>query len=117
MPWSDQDASGEIAAIAIGASLWGFYNQTGKFGFNLTKPGLIGNQYGYTNLQWMLGSPVFDRARASGLGFRDWQDVITVNMLDRRFYDESGPASLRTTLLPSTRILKDPIEIFEILFV
>ena len=39
MPWSDQDASGEIAAMAIGASLWGFYNQTGEFGFNLTKPG------------------------------------------------------------------------------
>ena len=28
MPWSDQDASGELAAMAIGASLWDFYNQT-----------------------------------------------------------------------------------------
>ena len=45
MPWSDQDASGEIAAMAVGASLWGFYNQTGEFGFNLAKPGTIGNQY------------------------------------------------------------------------
>ena len=40
MPWSDQDASGEIAAMAIGASLWGLYNQTGEFGSNLTKPGI-----------------------------------------------------------------------------
>ena len=32
MPWSDQDASGELAAMAIGASLWGLYNQTGEFG-------------------------------------------------------------------------------------
>jgi succinate dehydrogenase/fumarate reductase flavoprotein subunit len=28
MPWSDQDASGEIAAMAIGASLWGLYNRS-----------------------------------------------------------------------------------------
>src|SRR5664279_1408645 len=26
MPWSDQDASGELAGIAIGATLWGPYN-------------------------------------------------------------------------------------------
>ena len=37
MPWSDQDASGEIAAMAVGASLWGLYNQTGEFGIRLTK--------------------------------------------------------------------------------
>jgi hypothetical protein len=66
MPWSDQDASGELAAMAIGASLWGLYNQTGEFGANVTKPGSIGCQYNYRNLQWMPGSRVFDRARASG---------------------------------------------------
>src|SRR6202000_1077232 len=36
MPWSDQDASGEIAAMAIGASPWGLYNQTGAIGLNVT---------------------------------------------------------------------------------
>ncbi len=91
MPWSDQDASGEIAAMAIGASLWGFYNQVGEVGFNITKPGAIGCQYGYQNLRWMPGSAVFDRARATGLRVGDWQDVITVNMLGRRFYDETAP--------------------------
>ena len=90
MPWSDQDASGEIAAMAIGASLWGFYNQTGEFGFNLTKPGAIGCQYGYQNLRWMPGSSVFDRARAIGLRVQDWQDAIMVNILGERFYDETG---------------------------
>jgi len=90
MPWSDQDASGERAAMAIGASLWGLYNQTGEFGSNLTKPGTIGSQYGYVNLKWMPGSPVFDRARASGLSVANWQDVILVNMLGKRFYDETG---------------------------
>lgn len=90
MPWSDQDASGEIAAMAIGASLWGLYNQTGEFGTNITKPGLIGCQYNYRNLQWMPGSPVFHLARASGLRVADWQNLILVNMLGKRFYDETG---------------------------
>jgi succinate dehydrogenase/fumarate reductase flavoprotein subunit len=90
MPWSDQDASGELAAMAIGASLWGFYNQSGEFGSNVTKPGSVGCQYNYRHLQWFPGSPVFDRARASGLRVADWQDVILVNMLGRRFYDETG---------------------------
>jgi succinate dehydrogenase/fumarate reductase flavoprotein subunit len=90
MPWSDQDASGELAAMAIGASLWGLYNQTGEFGANVTKPGSIGCQYNYRNLQWMPGSRVFDRARASGLRVANWQDVILVNVLGKRFYDETG---------------------------
>jgi hypothetical protein len=89
MPWSDQDASGEIAAMEIGASLWGFYNQTGEFGTNITKPGSIGCQYNYRNLRWMPGSRVFKRARASGLPVSDWQNVILVNMLGKRFYDET----------------------------
>ena len=92
MPWSDQDASGEMAAMAIGASLWGIYNQVGEFGFNLTKPVAIGCRYGYQNLRWYPGSAVFDKAGSIGLPVRDWQDVITVNMLGQRFYDETGPA-------------------------
>ena len=42
MPWSNQDASGELAAMAVGASLWGLYNQTGEFGYPITKAGSIG---------------------------------------------------------------------------
>jgi hypothetical protein len=33
---------------------------------------------------------VFDLARASGLWVADWQNVILVNMLGQRFYDETG---------------------------
>jgi succinate dehydrogenase/fumarate reductase flavoprotein subunit len=88
MPWSDQDASGEIAAMAIGASLWGLYNQTGEFGIHLTKPFLIGCQYNYRCF-WQPGSEVFDKARATGLPVNDWQNVITVNMLGQRFFDET----------------------------
>jgi hypothetical protein len=89
MPWSDQDASGELASMAIGGFALGLYNQTGEFGSNLTKSGAIGCQYDYVNLRWMPGSPVFDRARASGLPVGNWQDVILVNMLGKRFYDET----------------------------
>jgi succinate dehydrogenase/fumarate reductase flavoprotein subunit len=89
-PYSFQDASGEIAAMAVGASLWGAYNQTGEFGTALTKPGQIGCQYGYRNLQWRPGSPVFKLARASGLRVADWQDVICVNQAGGRFYDETA---------------------------
>jgi hypothetical protein len=90
MPWSDQDASGELAAMAVGASLWGLANQSGEFGWPVTKPALIGCQYNYQNLQWQPGSPVFHKARASGLRVKDWQNVVLVNMLGRRFYDETG---------------------------
>jgi succinate dehydrogenase/fumarate reductase flavoprotein subunit len=92
MPWSDQDASGEIAAMAVGASLWGLYNQTGEFGYCVTKPAAIGCQYGYQNLRWMPDSKVFDKARAIGLPVRDWRNTIMVNMLGHRFYDETGRA-------------------------
>ncbi|OZA76585.1 MAG: hypothetical protein B7X77_05730, partial [Caulobacter sp. 39-67-4] len=83
-------ASGELSAMAVGASLWGLYNQTGEFGSNLTKAGAIGCQYGYVNLVWEPGSPVFDRAGATGLRVGNWQDLILVNMLGQRFYDEAG---------------------------
>ena len=90
MPWSDQDASGELAAMDIGAALWGGFNYTGEFGSGITKPGAIGCQYGYVNVRWYPGSEVFDKARATGLAVKDWQDVILVNMLGKRFYDETG---------------------------
>jgi succinate dehydrogenase/fumarate reductase flavoprotein subunit len=90
MPWSDQDASGERAAMAVGASLWGLTNFAGEYGTGVTKPGSIGCQYAYANLRWFPGSKVFDRARAIGLRVTDWQNVILVNMLGRRFYDETG---------------------------
>ena len=87
--YSTRDASGELAAMALGASLWGAYNQTGEFGEALSKAGRIGSREGYSNLGWMPGSPVFSRAGATGLLVRDWQDVILVNQAGLRFYDET----------------------------
>ena len=89
-PYSFQDGSGEIAAMAVGASLWGAYNQSGEFGQNITKAGWIGCQYGYVNLTWQPDSPIFSKARASGLSVKDYQDAILVNMGGARFYDETA---------------------------
>src|SRR5437016_4836176 len=88
-PYSFQDGSGELAGIAIGASLWGAYNQVGEFGDRLTKAGRIGTQYGYRNLEWRPGSPLFHLVRAVGLNVRDYQNVILVNQAGVRFYDET----------------------------
>ena len=88
-PYTAQDASGELAAMAIGASLWGAYNQTGEFGLHLTKAGRIGCQYGYANLEWLPTSRVFPLARATGLRVKDYQNLILVNQAGRRFYDET----------------------------
>ncbi len=87
--YSTRDASGELAAMALGASLWGAYNQTGEFGEALSKAGRIGSREGYVNLAWMPASPVFSRAGATGLRVRDWQNVILVNQAGLRFYDET----------------------------
>ena len=90
LPWSDQDASGELAAMTIGASLWGLAGQAGEYGWTLTKAGRIGTQHGYINVAWEPGSEVFDRVRATGLRVKDWQNVILVNMLGARFHDETA---------------------------
>jgi len=89
-PWSFQDASGELAGMAIGASLWGLFNNAAEFGDGITKPGTVGGQYGYVNLRWYPGSEVFDKARAIGLHVEDWQDLVLVNMIGHRFYDETA---------------------------
>lgn len=88
-PWTKQDASGEIAAMAVGASLWGAYNQVGEFGLTLSKPSRVGTQFGYGGLMFTPTSPVWRLARASGLQVRNWQDVILVNQAGLRFYDET----------------------------
>jgi hypothetical protein len=89
-PWSTQDASGELAGLAIGASLAGAFNYTAEFGDAITKAGSVGAQYIYVNLRWYPGSEVFDKARAIGLHVDDWQDLVLVNMLGKRFYDETA---------------------------
>ncbi len=88
-PWSRQSGDGEIAAMAVGASLWGTANQTVEEGIAISKTRHIGCQWGYSSLIWQPDSRIFDLARASGLPVTDWQDVILVNQTGRRFWSET----------------------------
>ena len=88
-PWSRQSGDGELAAMAVGASLWGTANQTVEEGIAISKTRHIGCQWGYSSLIWQPDARIFDLARASGLTVTDWQDVILVNQLGRRFWSET----------------------------
>jgi hypothetical protein len=92
-PYSPQDASGEIAGMAVGASLWGTANQTGEFGLTIARAGYIGCQYGYPSMQpsWQPTSEYFHLVRATGLHVQDYQNAIQVNQAGVRFYDETMP--------------------------
>ena len=86
-PYSYQDASGELAAMAIGASFWGLANQILENGDNIRTQRALGTKYNY--MTWELESPIFPLVRATGLNVKDWQDLILVNQVGKRFYDET----------------------------
>ena len=87
-PWSRQTADGEMLAMAIGAALWGTSNVASERGRSVTKTRHIGARYGYENLRWNPGSPMFSRVGGSGLTVRSYQDLICVNQWGRRFWNE-----------------------------
>lgn len=82
------DGDGEIAGMAVGASLWATANQTNEAGAALDK-GRIGVKNNYVRGLFTPESPNFFRARASGQNVRDWQNVILVKENGTRFYDET----------------------------
>jgi len=86
-PYTFQDASGELAAMAIGASLWGLGNQMLENGATIRAHRAIGTRYNY--FVWDVHCPIFPLVRATGLAVKHWQDLILVNQLGQRFYDES----------------------------
>ena len=87
-PWSRQSGDGEVAAMAIEAALWGTANQTAEGGLAISKTRHIGCRWGYSSLIWQPDSRIFPLARASGLTVGDWQDLILVNQIGRRFWNE-----------------------------
>ncbi len=89
-PYSRQSGDGEVAAMAIGAALWGTGSQTMEAGLHLSKTVHIGCRWGYSGLHWPADSPIFDRIRASGLTGVNWQNVILVNQTGRRFWNEES---------------------------
>ncbi|MGH7769232.1 MAG: FAD-dependent oxidoreductase [Candidatus Binatia bacterium] len=86
-PYTFQDGSGELAAMAIGASLWGGATQILENGDNIRVKRALATRYNY--MTWELESPIFPLVRATGLSVRDWQDLILVNQVGKRFYDET----------------------------
>jgi urocanate reductase len=114
-PWTAQNADGEMAAIAVGAALWAVGIQTNDSersvggGTTLYRTAFIGCRYGYPGLRWDLRSPVFERARASGLLVADQQDIILVNEIGKRFWNELDPsmAFLHACLGPHGRQRRD----------
>ena len=95
-PWSRQSGDGEIAAMQVGASLWGVANQTVETHARshiFEKPYVIGNQFGYPQgggrrAENLKDSPIKGLARAIGLQVADYQNVIHVNQVGRRFVNE-----------------------------
>jgi len=87
-PYSQQNADGELAAMRLGAALWGTASQTMEAGNWISKTEHIGCRWGYSSLWWQPDSPIFDKVRASGLTEVDWQNVILVKQTGVRFHDE-----------------------------
>ena len=87
-PWSHQNADGEMAAMAIGAALWGTSSVASEAGRTITKTRHIGVRYGYVNLRWSPRSPMFTRAGGSGLTVQSYRDLICVNQFGKRFGNE-----------------------------
>ena len=66
MPYADQNASGEIAAMDIGASLWATGMQTIEAGAAITKTRHIGCRWGYATLVYEPTASCSRRPRRPG---------------------------------------------------
>ena len=47
----------------------------------------LATKYNYTT--WKLESPIFPLVKSTGFNVKDWQNLILVNQVGRRFYDET----------------------------
>lgn len=86
-PYSRQSGDAEQQGMAIGASLGSTSNARNESKLSLQKTAFIGCRYGYA--QWNPKSPTFSKAGAAGLNVDDYQDLILVNLVGERFYDET----------------------------
>ncbi|MDL2318808.1 FAD-dependent oxidoreductase [Eubacteriales bacterium OttesenSCG-928-A19] len=103
MPFSDQDASGEIAALKIGAAMGSMAGYMVDDGAAIVAPARMGTQYGYGN-GFDENSKVWALVRSRGI-VPDYTSMIVVNMLGQRPGNED--------LLVSSRSLPKSYEYFE----
>lgn len=90
--YSPQDGSGTLAAIRVGAALWGLGNASTERPISLTRGAVVGVRDTY--LRWAPESPLFPMIKHSGVAFRDWQNAIVVNWVGKRFFEETSSAGL-----------------------
>jgi len=113
-PYTTKDADGELAAMAIGASLWTLSSQTNGGERQYDRPGSsIGTRYNGSP-KILPTSPTFFRTGATGLGVRDWQNAIMVKENGKRFYEETlrgkplGSPGWRVSVRKATSWSGDP---------
>jgi succinate dehydrogenase/fumarate reductase flavoprotein subunit len=113
-PYTTKDADGELAAMAIGASLWTLSSQTNGGERQYDRPGSsIGTRYNGSPA-FFPDSPAFFRTGSTGLNVSDWQNAIMVKENGKRFYEETlrgkplGSPGWRESVRMATRWSGDP---------
>lgn len=86
MPFSDQDASGELAAMDIGAALGVMAGYAPDDGGWITTPSRFGSRYGYGG-GFSTDSKVWKLVKARGIS-TDFESSVIVNMLGQRCGNE-----------------------------
>jgi len=89
MPGANADASGILAAMALGGSLWSVV-QMHEAPLSLVKRNVVGCRDRYT--PFFPESPCYPFAAGGAginLGYAGWSHVIAVNQVGKRFYDET----------------------------
>lgn len=99
-PWTGQNGDGEVLGMEIGAAFQLSGTLANGPGPVVSKTLHIGCRWGYRNVQWEPGSPMFGLAGASGLTVKNFQDLIMVNQTGRRFWNEvdESPAFINAAL-------------------
>jgi len=103
MPFSDQDGSGELAALKIGAAMGSAAGYMVDDGGAIVIPARMGCQYGYGN-GFDENSKVWALFRSRGI-VPDYKSMIVVNMLGQRCGNED--------LLISSRCMPKSYDYFE----
>lgn len=78
--WTPQDGSGELAAMAIGAAIWGTVNQAMNRNGALRRGAYVGTRTSYC--AWKPQSPIWGKVKATGLFMGNWQDCIASTRRD-----------------------------------
>lgn len=86
-PYTRQSGDTEQQGMAIGATLGATNSMRTESYLAFVKPQWLGARYGYD--RWKPGGPFFEKAGASGIPVADYQDLILVNTIGNRFYDET----------------------------